>query len=99
MFVPLCARASGTLWNKNRLFCPILFRSLRVRAEQSGTNIGVFGAFSSKCAKDHVEVPSGRASAVVSTIKRITGCARRCAERLRLSALMGYAQSLRQLEA
>ncbi len=42
MFVPALARPVGTAWDKNRLFCPFLFRTVRVRAEHCGTNIGVF---------------------------------------------------------
>jgi hypothetical protein len=47
------------------------------RLAQAGAFIGVFGHFSSKCAKNLVKVPSGLASDVV-----FKGYARRNAERL-----------------
>jgi hypothetical protein len=56
---------------QNWAFLPYLFRSVRVRAEESGTNIGVFGDFSPRRAKDHLGVPSETASAIESKVYQV----------------------------
>jgi hypothetical protein len=84
IFVPICASASGTPWNKHRLFGHFSSEThisaplcALARLAQGGALYWALGDFSPNRAKDSAKVPSEAASAVVSTIKRIKGYAHR----------------------
>jgi hypothetical protein len=107
MFVPALVRSFGTGWDKNGRFCLFLFQFARAQVEHAGTNIGVFGQFSSKCAIYRLKVRSKVTSAIASEITRVPipfkGYARSvCGKALpfrRADQLAGYDRFPSQLEA